>query len=265
MPKKPVTNESALYLMNEVNKFLDSKITEHEFVEKHDKRGKVVTWPESVWLYLNNRQLFSKLLYKLSATNRRMALFQSMRFTQDELMKLLECGKSTITDLLHPSTRRIGVETLALFGIIHRVPFSWVKKDQVINKWDSHNFDHLDDRNQNNKNDVDRFKEKIIFTSERRIQGDVVNIQGNLLYLRIENRSNIVIVDLVNPNTRNEQSLLSIFEQNDYQWVSFLYPSVVPYYYFKIFVGYNDEDIKDSLIKNEFPFVNPIYKIQYNK
>ncbi|QGM30142.1 hypothetical protein GI482_07025 [Bacillus sp. N3536] len=178
-------------------------------------------------------------------------------------MNLLECGKSTVTDLLHPSTRRIGVETLALFGIIHRVPYTWVIKNYVTYEWDNFNFIHLNDSNENNKNN--NLKDKLIFSSERKICGEIISVQGQSLYLRIENRSNAIIVDLVNPDLRNEKSFLQILEQNDYQWVSFLYPSIIPNHYFKTFIGYKEKTIKDLLIENEFPFVRAVHEIQFYK
>lgn len=267
MVKEQVTKELAQFYIVEMENFFKEKMSEQQYVDKHEKNAKIIAWPEANWLNRNDIRTFTKLLQKLSATNRRMALHQATGFTQEELLRLIKCGKSTITDLLHPKPRRINSEYLALFAIIHRVPFTWVNCDDItFRRWDLHNFDHLEDLllNKADSKKPEKLIEKIQISGKWMIHPYIANISNERLYLRIENAENVVIIDLLNSDTSNEYALLSVLRQTDYNWISLIYPSVVPGHYFNIFIGYNDVNILDTIISNQFPLVKEIKIIQFN-
>lgn len=270
MVKEQVTKDLAQFYIVEMNNFIEDKITEQQYVDRHGTNDKKVAWPEAEWLNRNDIQTFSKLLQKLNAINRRNALHQSTRYTQDELRYLLDCGKSVVTAMIKSMNRRISSEYLALFAIIHRVPFSWVNCDDItFHHWDLHNFDHLEDliiyKGDSHKNEVGKLLEKVQFTKNWIIQPYIANISNNRLYLRVENKGNLVILDLLNTDSKKEYALLSVLKQSDYKWICFKYPSVVIGHYFHIFIGYNDENILNSFISNQFPIINnEFYKIHFN-
>lgn len=267
MVKEPVTKALAQFYLVEVYKFLNGEISEQQYVGKHGDKEKMVAWPEADWLNRNELKKFSILLQKLNVINRRNALHQSTRFTQDELRNLIGCGKSVVTAMIKPKNTRINSMYLALFAIIHRVPFTWVNCDDIsFRRWDLHNFDHLEDLllNKEDSKKPEKLIEKIQISGKWMIHPYIANISNKRLYLRIENAENVVIIDLLNSDTSNEYALLSVLRQTDYNWISLIYPSVVPGHYFNIFIGYNDVNILDTIISNQFPLVKEIKIIQFN-
>ncbi len=218
-------------------------------------------WPEIQSLVLNPL-LFSQLLLKIRKPgNRRNVLIQSMFIKRDDLEKLLMSGSSLVTDLKRHSNRRISPIAIAKFGIIYRVPFSWGAREYPGEIWDYHCFDHLE-------NCLLTTRKSLIdlLTPESNIDWSIngyqLKLKGeNVLYLRIERRSDLVVLDLMNPSHVNVEKLIAIVSRVNCHWRFQQMPSLITGHYFYVFFGSKNKDIINQVVKEEYPLPNRLYDL----
>jgi hypothetical protein len=237
--------------------FMSGKLTEEDYINRHSD-GK---WPEIQMLVLNPL-LFSQLLLKIrDPGNRRNVLIQSMPIKRDDLEKLLMTGSSLVTDLKRPSTRQIRPIAIAKFGIIYRVPFSWGAREYPGEVWDYHNFDYLENCVLTTRKSL-----VVLLSPEINIEWSINGYQlklkgGNVLYLRIERRSDLVVIDLLNPSHVNLEVLIGVVSKVNCHWRFQQMPSLITGHYFYIFFGSKNKNSIDQVVKQEYPLTNRLYDL----
>lgn len=182
--------------------------------------------------------------------NRRRALSESMGINATKLEYLFKCGSTTATDLIRATNRRFDPNLLARYAIVHRSTYSMANAVHMNSRWDFHAFDHLGDCSITRE----LFSKHIKITRD-----DSWSIEGYVLkalyiddiYLRVEKKSNLMIVDLMNPSKSTYDYLSRLLLTTNQPWYFLQLPSFSIGHMFYVFISGQEEEVT-SYIKNHF-------------
>lgn len=236
-----------------LQRFLNNEIEETTLMNRLGK-----DWDQLKEIAYSDPDRFGNLLRKLSLPNRRRFLIQVFNLGSAEL-RLLLLGKysrsaSTISDLSNPlkAGRRFSNELLAKFAILTRVPFDYVYKNQIgRNRWDYKSFDFAGKV----VFSIEEIKDRLMFAAGeyRQINGYVLeSSDGQVYYLRLERRTEAIIVDLYNPDMIQMSHFMNLLKATSLTWSVFINQSVVPGYWHWMFIGAEHESAIIRIKETEF-------------
>lgn len=185
---------------------------------------------------------------------------QSLPIKRGDLERLLQSGSSLVTDLMRPSTRQIRPWAIAKFGIIYRTPFSWSARECPGEGMDYHNFDHLDGCFLSSSSKLVELLS--LQVDEWSIDGYQLKLKGSdSIYLRMDRRPNLIILDLINPTIDNLTIVIDALSKTGYQWWFQQMPSLVVGHSFFIFFGTRNEEVVRKVVKEELPLIRQLINI----
>lgn len=232
---------------------MSGKMTEEDYIKELES-NKWIVHPEDPLLY-------SKYLLKFrNVGNRRNALIHSVPIKKEALQKLLMSGSSLVTALRRPTLRQIRPLSISMFSIIYRVPFSWSMREYPEEFWNHSNFDYLENCLLSGQELVEKLvPQKNVLWS---INGYQLKIKGvHTLYLRLEKRSGLVILDLMNPSSDNLDILIGLISKVNCTWKFKQMPSVVIGHSFYVFFGAMKNEAIDKLIEAEYPLLSNLHNL----
>ncbi|XEC96717.1 hypothetical protein AB6A23_09390 [Paenibacillus tarimensis] len=254
-------------LIDFAEKLIASEISEEDYINKHEfAQKKENPWHE-VKVIAKNKERWSKFISKFRHPgNRRKVLAELTGLTYNELGKIMEWGNSTCGDLirtsnLKPSTRRIGSEILAQFGIMTRATYQLLTHKKVDLEWDDTHFKLIEQ----NAIDKEQFLQicNTNVTFERHIKGYVLKVLEKKLYLRVERRRDgFIIIDLANADLELFRILSDALRETSGKWSFLYYPTIYRNKdYFLIFVRNANEDEMNELLREEFSWAEKWYNL----
>jgi hypothetical protein len=222
--------------------FKNSKGDEQYYVDKHSKKEK------NAWRELSNFNsdptTWGDFLGKFKKPrNRRRAILEGSQYISNDL-KNLTGWTSVATEIVKTDSEKKGFEPRAefkaLFGIIFRLPYSWVKNSKVLKTWDYQNFIELDE-SMNEEGLTDLLENSSVAFLIKGVTLLLKNLPE--IYLRIEKRNELIIIDLCNPEPKLIIHLTRLLDTLGGGWHYFYYPTVVKNHYVMVFIKGSDETI----------------------
>jgi len=125
--------------------FIQGKISEEEYVNKHPKNSKKISWEEAPFILRNQALAYQYLSTFKEPGNRRRVLSEAMGINAAKLEYLFKYGSTTTTDLIRATDRGFDPNLLARYAIVHRSTYSMANAVRMNSRWDFHAFDHLGD------------------------------------------------------------------------------------------------------------------------
>ncbi|OAB26464.1 hypothetical protein PMSD_25080 [Paenibacillus macquariensis subsp. defensor] len=238
--------------------FIKGKISEEEYVNKHPKNSRKISWEETPDIIRNPALAYQYLSTFKEPGNRRRALSESMGINATKLEYLFKCGSTTATGLLRATIRRFDSNLLARYAIVHRSTYSMANAVHINSRWDFHAFDHLSGCTITR----DSFSQLIIVKGNESwsIEGYILKSIGiDDIYLRVEKKSNLVVVDLMNPSKSTYYSMSKVLLTTNQSWYFLELPSFSIGHMFYVFVCGQEEEVS-TYIKNQFG-KRPCYKL----
>lgn len=246
-----------------MNEFTSGKLSEYEYVIKHDMRtkGALSTWYDAKQAARNIEYWRQYVIRFEHLGNRRNIMLEAVDMSVTELKAILQSGKSTADALVRTSqfnelTREIGVAFLSHFGVIVRNCYALVATKTTSLKWDNINFYNL----RTPFIDEEQFRELITrgssLQNRRTIQGYILRtsrLKSIDICLRLEIRNNgIIILDVANPDAIKLEFIIVELKKLDIDWNFFAYPTLDPHHFFFIFVGNAGNSQMEKLMHQEF-------------
>ncbi|WP_219836116.1 hypothetical protein [Paenibacillus sp. R14(2021)] len=187
--------------------------------------------------------------------NRRRILAESMDLGISNLREITGWGKSTASDLLRTSvmkesTREIGREFIAHFGIFTRSSYSLITDEDASLEWEDTLF-RLIERDCIDVEELNKQIHIALADGSRFLKGIVLKSQGKKLYLRFERRNGLVIIDLANADLTTFRIFSDILRNTEISWNYLFYPTIFPNKEFLIFVGNADESRMQELLNED--------------
>lgn len=197
--------------------------------------------------------------------NRRRILAESLNLGISNLRDITGWGKSTATDLLRTSemkesTREIGREFIAHFGIFTRSSYSLITDENASLEWEDTLF-RLIERDSIGVEELNRQIQIALADGSRFLKGFVLKSQGKKLYLRFERRDGMVIIDLANADLTTFRILSDILREVKISWNYLFYPTVFQNKEFLIFVGNANEFHMKELITYDLCWTDKWYEL----
>ncbi|RNB92494.1 hypothetical protein EDM56_02020 [Brevibacillus fluminis] len=231
--------------------FMKDKISEEYYVKKHPTNSKKLSWPETKDIFKNSALAFQYLRTFKTPGYRRKALSESMGMNATQLEYLFKSGTTTATDLLRDTNRRFDPNLLARYAIVHRSTYSIANAVHISSQWDFHVFDHLGECTITSKEltQIATVKEDEAWS----INGYILTMKGQGdVYLRIEKKAGIVVVDLMNPSKGTFDSISSVLLSIRQNWYFLELPSFVIGHMFYVFISGAEQGELISFIKSQF-------------
>ncbi|NBD28003.1 response regulator [Paenibacillus glycinis] len=234
--------------------FMSSALTEEEYVKR-------TSWQEIKELR-GNPLLFSLYLLKFrNPGNRRMALFKASGMKREDLEKLLMSGSSLVTALKRESNRQIRPGVISKFCILFRITFSWGARAYPAEDFNFHTFDYVEDGLITKEDKLISLLSPVMDINWS-VNGYQLKLDGaETIYLRIEQRPGLVILDLMNPRIDLLELLISILQTVSGKWRFQQMPSLVVGHSFYVFFGSNEESLIEKVVIEEYPLIKKLYEL----
>jgi hypothetical protein len=225
------------------------KRNEKKYLDKHrDSAGRLINWQELRFVK-QDRNLFIKLLCKLSRESRRRVLLAANNISGKQLIKIYGGSADKVSGLFNPRQHKYDLDFLSNIAILCRVPFNVVYRISLADSdfsWDTHHFRYL----QNDILDPNGF---LVFLEERismprYVEGRILEDGlGTRLYLRIEIKQGGFFIDICNKNASGNELYIMKSILKDFQMEKGIIHTIDPLQKNFVFVSKNIAEQPDCL------------------
>lgn len=125
---------------------------------------------------------------------------------------------------------------------------------------DYHNFDYLDNCLLSDRSNLIELLSPRL--DEWSIDGYQLKLKGaNSIYLRLDRRPDLIILDLINPTIDNLNIVIDTLSKTGYHWWFQQMPSLVVGHSFFIFFGARNEEVVRKMVKEELPLIRQLINL----